>query len=574
MAKLRFQIAATNYVLKDSTADNLNFLAGSDRDKFQIEWSGGLPVGFPYGLGAGDLVLVDITDAGYNLDGGSSVREFYVTDPDLSPALDAIELSWYPFRRLPLSNAPPAGSPTYPFYVNEPAFTEFFPTLDSYDIDYTKQDDEIFFRKQFEGNFLVSQKTDYEFLKDLRDSDFKYRIFVKIQRLCSGSYVDEIEGFFTVAQCIFNLDKCTVQFPIYTTDKYERILNRESFEINIQNISNKYTAQFLGTTYKNAMKLGDVLTHLLTKYAPQIKEVRSVFFDIDSPADFVYDANMDIGLVNNILIYAPSDFRFPAAASPATITNVTLTQILESLRILFSAYWFIVDGVLRIEHFEYFLQTSTDLSGKTRIARDIRQIDTTKLPIAQRFKVKENYALPYGRGFLINWDDQIKYLNSGGTVEELRADSVTTDVVWYSSFGGAPIGSTAFPEPDLTAGFIIYNPKQTTLLNPPDFDQNTQLLSWDILLKNFFIFDVVGSSYVGRTASTGGTDFEQEVYEILTNIQSRRERNIVEGLVFDNCCDSFDPVFKVITTEFGNVRISERATHNLRNDTLKTDVKF
>ena len=83
------------------------------------------------------------------------------------------------------------------------------------------------------------------------------------------------------------------------------------------------------------MKLGDVLTHLLTKYAPQIKEVRSVFFDIDSPADFVYDANMDIGLVNNILIYAPSDFRFPAAASPATITNVTLTQILESLRIFF-----------------------------------------------------------------------------------------------------------------------------------------------------------------------------------------------------------------------------------------------
>lgn len=573
MARLRFQIAATNYVLKDGTADQLNFLVGSDRDKFEIEWPALVPAGFPYGLAAGDIVLIDIKDAGYDLDGGTSLREFYVTNPDLRPGKEAIELSWYPLRRLPLSNAP-IGAPLYPFYVNEPAFTEFSPTLSNYNIDYSKEEEHIFFRKAFEGDFIVGQDgADFTFLNDLRDSGFPYRIFVKIQRMCGGSWTDEIEGFFTIAQCAFDFDRCTVTFPIFTTDKYERILNNESFEINIQNIATKYTATFITTLYKNGMKLGDVLEYLLVRYAPQIETVESVFFNINNPFDFAYDAAIDLTIVENLLLFAPSDFRFPTAPAAATITNITLTQLLQALKILFNADWYITGSTFRIEHFSYFLQAGTDLSGKTRIVKNIQKTDVTNLPIAQRFKVKENLNQPYGRGYLINWDDELKYLNSGGSVEEKRADAVTVDVVWYRDLF---LGNITTPEPDLTAGFVLYNPLITTVNNPPAFDTALapKFLSWNILLQNFFIFDAIGRTYVARTSDVSGVDLQGESYQILTDIQHRRERTLVEGIIFDNCCDVFDPIFKVTTTEYGEVRIVERATHNLQGDTIETNIKF
>jgi hypothetical protein len=429
MAKLRFQIAATNYVLKDSTADTLNFLSGSDRDKFQIEWSGGVPAGFPYGLASGDLVLVDIEDAGFDLDGGTAIREFYVTNPDLRVAVEGIELSWYPMRRSIVVNAPIAPTPTYPFYVNEPAFVEFFPTLSNYEIQYDKEEEQIFFRKKYEGKFTVAQKADYDFLLNLRDTDFPYRILVKIQRLCGGVYQDEVDGFFTISQAIFNFDKCTVEFPIFTTDKYERIVNDESVGLNIQSVTTKYTSQFNSQTYKNGIKLGDALSYLLTRYAPQVEEVQSVFFDINNPADFVYNAAIDLSIVENLLLYDNSDFRFPTAVTAADKTTVTLTELLDALNMLFNAWFFIKDGVFRLEHFEYFTQVDTDLTGKTKILRNIQQTDITNLPVTQRFTTKEGITAGFQRGWLNNWDDELKHLNSGGSVEERRNDSVTMGVV-------------------------------------------------------------------------------------------------------------------------------------------------
>lgn len=574
MSELRFQIAATNYVLKDSTADNLNLLVSANRDKFQIEWSGGVPVGFPYGLGAGDLVLVDISDAGYDLDGaGNALREFFVTNPDLRPGVEGIELSWYPMRRVPLTNAAP-GVPLYPFYVNEPAFTEFSPTLSNYNIQYERENEQIFFRKKFDGTFKVSKAADYEFLKNLKDTDFQYRIFVKIQRLCGGVWEDEISGFFTIAQATFDLDRCSVEFPIFTTDKYERLLNEESFEINIQNVATKYTAQFNLQTYKNGIKLSDAFAYLLPRYAPQLEKVESVFLDINNPADFVYNANVDLSFVENLLLFDNSDFRFPTAAAAATKTNVTLVQILSTLRILCNAWWLITDsGTLRIEHFEYFTQTDTDLSGKTKVLRNVQKVDIGNLPIAQRFTIKEAETLRFQRGYLINWEDQLKHLNAGGSVKEIRDNVTTTDAAWYNDlFTGAIPG----PEPDITSGYFLYNPLQSQLANFPDFDQNTQLLAWDILLSNYYIFDVVGADYVSRTASTGGSNLQQEIYQILTDIQQRRERTVIEGVLFENCCDSFNPIFKVTISDFGgiDVRIGQRAIHNIQSDTIETDIKF
>jgi hypothetical protein len=146
--------------------------------------------------------------------------------------------------------------------------------------------------------------------------------------------------------------------------------------------------------------------------------------------------------------------------------------------------------------------------------------------------------------------------------------------VWYKALFD---GTITTPEPDITAGFFLYNPLQSQIANPPDFDQNLKLLAWYHLLENFFTFDVVGKSYVGRTVTAGGTNLGLESYQQLTPIQQRRERILIEGIVFQNCCDDFDPQFKVTITPIdGNteVRIVERATHDLQKDTITTNIKF
>jgi hypothetical protein len=135
---------------------------------------------------------------------------------------------------------------TYKFYIthNSQPPVEVFPMkfVDS-TIDYEKESGEVFFRRKFNGSLKFVNNnggSDFTYFKSIDDgADRCLEISLDIHRACNDvDFESWWQGYFSVTDGDWNLDRCTVEFKdIKPDDEYRCILDKSEREVNILDAS-------------------------------------------------------------------------------------------------------------------------------------------------------------------------------------------------------------------------------------------------------------------------------------------------------------------------------------------------
>lgn len=303
------------------------------------------------------------------------------------------------------------------------------------------------------------------------------------------------------------------------------------------------TTVFTKVSYPGGRKLRSVTEFLA---GDCVSGVISDFFGWDpdntAPNNSAYAAAA--ASYQDILVFQKSDVRFPNNPSPATRGEMTLKELLESLRVHFNVYWYIESGKLRIEHKSYFedgvlmLDLTQDdfkpfIAGKHKFKYLSEQI-----PKSETWQAMERTTFEFD-GVPVTYSDTCSYDQDAKNVE-YSVGRFTNDLLTitenrdrFSDDGfclAARIGNAILTEPTLING--------NNVLNGP--------MAFPNLLYRFHRY--------GRPQRSGNMNNQDEVF---LSWEPKREQ--VE-LSFPMCCDdllnTFDPKDKV-RTQLGWGIISE-----------------
>lgn len=204
--------------------------------------------------------------------------------------------------------------------------------------------------------------------------------------------------------------------------------------------------------YDRNKKLNDVIRHLTNDISPGIvpasNEAMSNFFN--SPINYVTG---DSNKLSNLTIAQKSDILLSGSSEAATKGIWTFNKLMETLRVMFNAYWFIdkVTGKFRIEHISYWENLNPDIDITVR--RYWRETELTN----QYTYVKSNMPKLEKYSFMEakNYDfvgAPIEYLgvcvnqNAKENVKTYSADNITTDLdfIYKESADSSAISTDGF----------------------------------------------------------------------------------------------------------------------------------
>lgn len=194
--------------------------------------------------------------------------------------------------------------------------------------------------------------------------------------------------------------------------------------------------------YTHNRTLGDVLLGVTQTACSSITSVASDFFEINPVGDapgYAPGINYVTGTasqVMDLMISQKSDILLPAATEPATVGNITFSQLTNYLESEFLVYWWIDGTVLRLEHEKYF--TYTTLADFT-VAPYSRQLSGTniysriqdKRPRREKYKWMEAFNPDFvGADIVYDFDCVKKAVGvpRGGREDEFIDNSVTHSV--------------------------------------------------------------------------------------------------------------------------------------------------
>ena len=321
-------------------------------------------------------------------------------------------------------------------------------------------------------------------------------------------------------------------------------------------------------TYDDGRNFGDVLTYVVKQTCGKVAGIKSDFFEINPPGDTpgyspgVNYVTGDDNVPANLLVFQKSDFLNPDADESATIGEVTFEDLMNWLRTMFNAYWFIDgDNYLRIEHYSWFSRTATidvtqpaNFNRRINAGRKSYKFDKDTVPIREEFTWMEANSLDF-LGL------PIKY--SGNCANKDRVDNyavtnVTTDVAMMQNL----------PDQIDLEGFAIIalDPldttkihKETGLLTGVVF--NNAHLSWANLHYNYHRH--------GRPLISGNMNGADETF---LSAQRKMKGNI--GIEYRGmCCDTFNPLTDMVTTELGDGEVQKIEVRN-SDEVYKFDLNY
>lgn len=281
-----------------------------------------------------------------------------------------------------------------------------------------KEQDEAFFREKINGSVTLTGE-DYQFLKDAQTYSVQccQEITFIIERTCS----EEIfwEGYFTLYNVEWDHDnrEATIR-KVIVRDLYTIVFANWHKEINWfgdedpnlppRRPSTPFISahQLVPFTHPSLMSeeynptgsdsynwgfyFNPAILYLVQQtlsgtlgdvYGAQTVEQMSQFLTAD-----INPANGKPNYLKDVVLMHISDAKRPSASENAYIGKVTLRDVLNNLKLLYNAYWFIdEDNRFRIEHISYFKNFSYTPPGVT--------IDLTDEKYAEKLvgKLRESF---------------------------------------------------------------------------------------------------------------------------------------------------------------------------------------
>lgn len=179
----------------------------------------------------------------------------------------------------------------------------------------------------------------------------------------------------------------------------------------------------------NGMGLADVFEAFKKNFCPSLTVV-SDFFQINaenkSPINYVTKATSE---VNNLVLFQKSDVKRPNASANATKAQWTFEKLMETLNMMFNVYYFVENGILRIEHVSWFTRSKgLDLTlekysrytrGKRAYSYDIEDIPSQEIwQFKEQSLTTDTVTLDYSGGCVSTAKDSITNYN----VDDLMTD--------------------------------------------------------------------------------------------------------------------------------------------------------
>ena len=253
----------------------------------------------------------------------------------------------------------------------------------------TREEGEIFFREKMSGTLELSG-ADYDFLieSEYFAVECCQEITLQIERKC-GSGDSELfwQGYFNLYDIEWDLDNKTASIKrVNVRDQYSPVFANYQKEVNwldgtqpvrpntpaAANYQPLTPFRYQFPTYPDYNPTGSNLhgraRHFNTAIQWLIKQTMAgsgyESYGTSTPLEFSQFLNSAVNPVtgktnylSQVSILHLSDAKRPAASNPAVKGIVTLKSVLDDLKKLYNAYWYIdEDDVFRIEHISFFPQ--------------------------------------------------------------------------------------------------------------------------------------------------------------------------------------------------------------------------
>lgn len=197
-----------------------------------------------------------------------------------------------------------------------------------------------------------------------------------------------------------NYDMYTYPLPLCPSSWVNASLWYPALSGLIYNYFNKYLQT---RVIKNCYNVGEVISALLKAMGSDIEHKPTPEF-----SEFLYSVPFGMGKLENwpytfdVMIAQKTDALKPDSDSASQRAEISLADVLSMLRDCFRCYWFIEDGMLKIEHVSYFqngrsyrdedrkiqlyLSSKNDWFNKTRLDWYQTSIEYDKANFASRYE--------------------------------------------------------------------------------------------------------------------------------------------------------------------------------------------
>jgi len=478
------------------------------------------------------------------------------------------------------------------YVLDASGYAEVFPQYDDeFGIKWEREQDQIFFRKQIDGELTFACFNGIRDYNCLHYLPIDEEVYLHIYSSCDNYVKPIYSGYFTRRNIFWDEnERIAVIDNIIPYDKYSCILRNWETEYNITNrgipfvLENRHVDRFIVAPatleqFEYCKKIKDVINYLIGEeqwysYAmPCELEYKSTFFENDLTVDTDnYVTGEEPNPLNDIMIADKSDILaeadcgdaagHPRVFNEAIISNISLKTLLNILKHLYDIRWHIdSDGYFRVEHISFYtnalgilpLNDLTILKNKytdKEYAYHTEKYDYLDLPDREEFIYSEKGSDNPLEGNPDFEDYFIDYTYSnqspGGTkntkeVINHTISGFTNDLDWMCEFCDSPGND----------GFVILQ----VVLAAADrwtVDKPNIGLSWASLINNYwqdrrpFIYGIKGF-------------IKDAIISWLVDIfDSKRRSKKQIPIEIHGCCDPFDDdfdIFDLIKTWLGNGEI-------------------
>ena len=307
---------------------------------------------------------------------------------------------------------------------------EVFPLNDTKLALQLRQDTKYKFFQWVLSESVILQKSDsgvWAWLLHLEAIDPCQMLTLIIQKECDGQWIEDWQGKFTIYDCEFDKDQCTIAINTKPFDDYVDILEDIDTDYNILDI----TAPFITDFYDAAFGTGNLLeTYERGKTLSSVGDFFVSKYGLSFGGNFFVKGDPIAGRNLKFLsFHAKADCKHPIPVTPATELLLSFGRFAQILNRMFDVYWHIVNGQVQFEHEQFFLN-GLSYAGAPSIGLDlsyIKKVNKYKYLSTDIFR-REEWSYGEGRG--TTWiNGSVEY--TGGCVDKVlkrEIEDVTVDI--------------------------------------------------------------------------------------------------------------------------------------------------